>query len=193
MGAPHLEAVQLFCSRFDKCYLENGLPCRRRVEAVEKLACAWPSKLQNGPAARGQDFEALGRLILHCRFLGVPTALGLSPAVYGRALGHREIDSSDWGEGKTLAQIKRDHDPFPQDHLNEMIGWLNASLPIDSPERDCQVLKTWKACEESGHPLAFEDSNGEALCQDGSQLHVDAVSHPPLLVALPALFPCLEV
>ena len=177
-GGLHPEAINVFCTVFSQRFLTDGLIDAGKVnKAADVEAAMIQSKIlrrttvhprsKTSPEA---DFAAFGRISLHCRMLGMPTAAGLVSHVYAAAVGHSGIEYEDWGQTRTLAEVKAMHGSKPEGWLDGVVAKLEAILKPHLSDQDALLENLHRADQVEWH-FEWEDS---ALTLDGEKEVVDA-------------------
>ena len=165
--AVHAELISLMCTVFGQRYLRDGLvdddeKLRLAKEVEEQIARLEPRSVAGlcTPSEPSRDFEAMGRLMLHCKKHSIATALGLMPLVYAAALvPERCFDEllDDPSKGFILPVL-----PTPKELVEQQVGELMRVLEPHLEVSD-PYLNNLRQCRDAAF-LDFDEFFDESLC-----------------------------
>ena len=169
-GGPHCVALQLFCSVFAERFLENGVVSEHKARAVMAIETLRSPGLRCDSPCK--DFEALGRLLLHCRARGIPSSLGLCPLIYRAAFatiatGLHSDSIAPLNVTMTLDQLLTRYDAAWCEQQLSLYQRLLRPYHTDSD----RLLESLSLAPNTD--LCFEYSDGQPLCANGGSIIVD--------------------
>ena len=161
--AVHYEMVGLFFTVFANRFMKSGIIDNDKIAKVgdvEKELAPW-REVKGGAKAATEDFKALGRIMLHCKLLGVPSALGLVPEIYAAAVG--SVDTSDWGATRSLGEVMQ---TIADDDAVQLRDSLMGS-------RKRYLLPQEAASWSSWMTIAYDGLDFDGLATDGADIAVN--------------------
>ena len=155
--AVHAEMIALVCTVFGQRYLRDGLvddeKLRLAKEVEEQIARLKPRSAAGlcTLSEPSRDFEAMGRLMLHCKKHSIATALGLMPLVYAAALVPELCFDElldDPSKGFVL--------PTPKELVEQQVGELMRVLEPHLEVND-SYLNSLRQCRDAAFAPEFDE------------------------------------